>query len=118
MKPGEYILAGGDITANAGRSTVSVRVSNTGDRPVQVGSHAHFFEVNRGLSFPRKEAYGRHLNIPAGTSVRFEPGGTAEVELVDYGGRRAVYGFSGLVNGPLDEKKEEAMRRAEEGGFA
>ena len=117
MKPGEYILADGDIEANAGRNTASVRVSNKGDRPVQVGSHAHFFEVNKGLSFDRKEAYGRHLNIPAGTSVRFEPGDTKEVELVDYAGRRAVYGFSGLVNGPLDGNMEEALRRAKEGGF-
>lgn len=118
MEPGEYILAGGDIEANAGRATARVRVSNTGDRPVQVGSHAHFFEVNRALSFSRREAYGRRLNIPAGTSVRFEPGDTREVELVDYGGRRAVYGFSGLVNGPLDGSIDEALRRASEGGFA
>lgn len=118
LRPGEYILAAGDIEANAGKSSVSVRVSNTGDRPVQVGSHAHFFEVNRALSFPRAEAYGRRLNIPSGTSVRFEPGDTREVELVDYGGRRAVYGFSGLVNGPLDGGRDEAMRRAREGGFA
>lgn len=118
MRPGEYMLADGDILANAERDAVSVRVANSGDRPIQVGSHAHFFEVNKALSFSRKEAYGRHLNIPSGTSVRFEPGDIKEVELVDYGGRRAVYGFSGLVNGPLDGNEEGALRRAKEAGFA
>lgn len=118
MRPGEYILASGDIEANAGRASVQVSVSNAGDRPVQVGSHAHFFEVNRALSFPREKAYGRRLNIPSGTSVRFEPGDTKTVELVDYGGRRVVHGFSGLVGGSLEENRQDAARRAAEAGFS
>ena len=117
MIPGEYLLGDGDIAANEGRPTATVRVANTGDRPVQVGSHAHFFEVNKALSFPRAEAYGFHLNIPAGTSVRFEPGDERDVELVGYGGRRIVHGFSGLVRGPLDERRDAAMRAAREGRF-
>ncbi len=118
MEPGEYIIAGGDIQANPDRPTVSLRVTNTGDRPVQVGSHAHFFEVNRALSFPREEAYGFRLNIPAGTSVRFEPGDSRGVELVAYAGKRIVFGFSGLVNGPLDERRQDALKAAAERGFA
>jgi len=117
MKPGEYMISQGDIQANAGRATVSIQVTNTGDRPVQVGSHAHFFEVNRALSFERRQAYGFRLNIPAGTSVRFEPGDSRRVELTEYGGRRIVFGFSGLVNGSLDDKKDDALRKAQEGGF-
>ena len=117
MEPGEYLISDEPIEANAGRATVSVRVSNTGDRPVQVGSHAHFFEVNRALSFDRGTAYGYRLNIPAGTSVRFEPGDSKTVELVEYGGERVVFGFSGLVNGPLDGRREDAMRLARERGF-
>ncbi len=117
MRPGQYFIADGEILANEGRKTVSIRVTNTGDRPVQVGSHAHFFEVNRALSFPRDQAYGFHLNIPAGTSARFEPGDSREVELAEYGGRRIVFGFSGLVGGQLDEKREQAMQKARDGGF-
>lgn len=117
MIPGEYFLGDGDIAANEGRPTATVRVANTGDRPVQVGSHAHFFEVNKALSFPRADAYGFHLNIPAGTSVRFEPGDERDVELVGYGGHRTVHGFSGLVRGPLDERRDAAMRAAREGRF-
>lgn len=117
MIPGEYFLGDGDVAANEGRRAVAVLVANTGDRPVQVGSHAHFFEANKALSFPRAEAYGFHLNIPAGTSVRFEPGDEREVELVEYGGRRIVHGFNGLVNGPLAERRDEALRRAREGRF-
>lgn len=115
--PGEYIIAGGDIVLNRDRDTVSVQVTNTGDRPVQVGSHAHFFEANRALSFDRQRAYGFHLNIPAGTSVRFEPGDSRTVSLVAYGGERTVYGFGGLVNGPLDQKRDEALRLAAERGY-
>ena len=117
MKPGEYIISEGDITANAGKSTISIQVTNTGDRPVQVGSHTHFFEVNKALSFPREKAYGFHLNIPAGTSIRFEPGDSRQVELTEYGGKKIVFGFSGLVNGPLDEKKSQALSLAKERGF-
>ena len=117
MKPGEYIISEGDITANHGKSTISIQVTNTGDRPVQVGSHTHFFEVNKALSFPREKAYGFHLNIPAGTSIRFEPGDSRQVELTEYGGKKIVFGFSGLVNGPLDEKKSQALSLAKERGF-
>jgi len=116
MRPGEYMISQGDIQANAGRDTVSIQVPNTGDRPVQVGPHAHFFAVNRALSFERRQAYGFRLNIPAGTSVRFEPGDSRRVELTEYGGRRIVFGVSGLVNGSLDDKKDDALRTRQEGG--
>lgn len=117
MIPGEYFLSDEPVIANKGRKTVAVTVSNTGDRPVQVGSHAHFFEVNKALLFPRIKAYGYHLNIPAGTSVRFEPGETKQVELVEYGGKKIVYGFSGLVNGKLVSKKASALAKAKKRGF-
>ena len=107
MIPGEYFLSDAPIEINAGRPTRRLEVSNTGDRPVQVGSHCHFFETNRCLSFDRAAAYGMRLNIAAGTAVRFEPGDTREVELVAIGGRREVYGLNGLVNGALDD---EAVR--------
>ena len=92
-------------------------MTNTGDRPVQVGSHTHFFEINKALSFPREKAYGFHLNIPSGTSIRFEPGDSRTVELTEYGGNRIVFGFSGLVNGRLDEKRQDALNLAKERGF-
>ncbi|MCY4491800.1 MAG: urease subunit beta [Thaumarchaeota archaeon] len=117
MKPGEYIISDKEITANAGKSTITLDVTNTGDRPVQVGSHTHFFEVNKALSFPREKAYGFHLNIPSGTSIRFEPGDSRTVELTEYGGNRIVFGFSGLVNGKLDEKRQDALNLAKERGF-
>lgn len=117
MIPGEYFISDEPITANIGKSIISISVRNTGDRPIQVGSHTHFFEVNKALEFPRKQSYGNHLNIPAGTSVRFEPGETREVELTEFGGKKIVYGFSGLVNGSLDEKQEEAFKKAIEKGF-
>ena len=117
MKPGEYIISDEEIIANSGRNTVTLQVTNTGDRPIQVGSHTHFFEVNKALSFPREKAYGFHLNVPAGTSIRFEPGDSREVELTEYGGKKIVFGFSGLVNGPLDEKKSEALQKAKDRGF-
>jgi urease subunit beta len=117
MIPGEYFLSDESVIANKGRRTMTVRVSNTGDRPVQVGSHAHFFEVNKALMFPRAKAYGYHLNIPAGTSVRFEPGETRQVELTEYGGKKIVYGFSGLVNGRLASKKASALGKARKRGF-
>lgn len=116
-KPGEYIICKGHITANPNRKTVSVHVTNTGDRPIQVGSHTHFFEANRALLFARSKAYGFHLNIPAGTSTRFEPGDSRTVDLVEYGGSRTVYGFGGLVNGQLDEKRDDAFRLAKERGY-
>ena len=117
MIPGEYLPSNESIIANVGKSTTTVSVRNTGDRPIQVGSHTHFFEVNKALEFQRKQSYGCHLNIPAGTSVRFEPGDTKEIELTEFGGKKIVYGFSGLVNGNLDEKKEEAFKKAIEKGF-
>jgi urease subunit beta len=117
MIPGEYFLSDEPIIANRGRKTVNITVSNTGDRPVQVGSHAHFFEVNKALLFPRAKAYGYHLNIPAGTSVRFEPGETRQVELAEYGGKKIVYGFSGLVNGRLAGKRKSALAQAKKRGF-
>jgi urease subunit beta len=116
--PGEYFISDRPVMANKGRKTVTVRVSNTGNRPVQIGSHAHFFEVNRALSFPREKAYGFHLNIPAGTSLRFEPGDTREVELVEYAGKKIVYGFNGLVNGKLSLKKKQALVKARARGFS
>jgi urease subunit beta len=99
--PGEYIVQTGDLELNAGRVPVRLRVSNTGDRPVQVGSHTHFFEVNPALRFERPQAYGCRLDIPAGTSLRFEPGEEREVSVIPLAGRRAVYGMNALVNGPL-----------------
>jgi urease subunit beta len=104
MKPGEYFLTNGDIQANTGRQTISLLVKNTGDRPVQVGSHFHFYEVNSALHFDRKKAYGKRLNIPAGTASRFEPGEEKEVALVDFAGARIVHGHNGLVNGALQTK--------------
>ncbi len=101
MIPGEYFLRSEPVEANAGRATARVAVTNCGDRPIQVGSHCHFFEVNRALDFDRGIAYGMRLNIAAGTAVRFEPGDTREVDLVALGGARTVYGINGLVNGKL-----------------
>jgi urease beta subunit len=101
MHPGEYFLADGEIELNAGRAVARVVVRNTGDRPIQVGSHYHFFEVNPGLEFDRATARGMRLDIAAGTAIRFEPGEEKEVPLVAYGGNRVVYGHNGKVNGPL-----------------
>jgi urease beta subunit len=101
--PGEYLLAPEPIEINAGRPTVRIEVANRGDRPVQVGSHFHFFEVNRALEFDRAAARGMRLNIAAGTAVRFEPGDAKQVELVAIGGTREVYGLNGLINGRLEE---------------
>ena len=111
MKPGEYLLdeARGDIQANVGRATVKLLVKQVGDRPIQVGSHFHFFEVNRALVFDRPLAYGMRLNIAAGTAVRFEPGEAKEVSLVAFAGERILLGHNGLVAGALDD---EATRRA------
>jgi urease subunit beta len=101
MIPGEYLLAEGDIAINAGRATVAVLVANSGDRPIQVGSHFHFFEVNTALLFERASALGMRLDIAAGTAVRFEPGQQRTVQLVALAGARMVYGFNGLVMGAL-----------------
>jgi urease subunit beta len=102
MIPGEIIAAAGEIELNAGRSTLKLTIANTGDRPIQVGSHYHFFETNSALDFDRAASKGYRLNIPAGTAVRFEPGQTREVELVEYAGKREVYGFQAKIMGKLD----------------
>ena len=99
MIPGEYLLADGDVVANADRETVELSVTNTGDRPIQVGSHFHFFEVNRALAFDRARAFGMRLNVPAGTAVRFEPGDEKRVTLVALAGTRQVFGLNGLTEG-------------------
>jgi urease subunit beta len=102
MIPGEVRVADGDLVLNSDRTTIRLRVDNTGDRPIQVGSHYHFYETNPALRFDREAARGFRLNIPAGTAVRFEPGQGRDVELVAYAGARVVYGFNGRVMGPLD----------------
>jgi urease beta subunit len=101
--PGEYLLKDGVLDLNAGHPGVSLRVENSGDRPIQVGSHTHFFEVNQALHFDRDAAYGRRLDVPAGTSLRFEPGESRYVTLIPLGGLRIAYGMNALVNGPLSE---------------
>jgi urease beta subunit len=118
MIPGEYVLRDEAIELNAGLARVRIRVDNHGDRPIQVGSHTHFFEVNRYLRFDRAKAYGHRLDIPAGTALRFEPGEGREVDLVPFGGKRVAFGMSGLVNGPLESSREEAIQRATARGFA
>lgn len=114
-----YQHTGDDIEINAGRESVTLKVTNTGDRPVQIGSHFHFFEINRAVRFEREKAWGMHLDIPAGTGVRFEPGETKQVTLVAYAGGRHVVGFNGLVDGGLDapQTKIDAMKRLEEKQF-
>ncbi len=101
MKPGEIITQAGELALNVGRETMTIVVSNTADRPIQVGSHYHFYETNAALAFDRELTRGRRLNIPAGTAVRFEPGQEREVELVDYAGDKKIYGFNAKVMGPL-----------------
>lgn len=103
MIPGEIELGEGDIEINQGLDGITLRVTNTGDRPIQVGSHYHFFEANPALQFDREKAYGHRIDIPASTSVRFEPGQVQSVRLVPYRGERVVYGFRGYVNGRLDD---------------
>ncbi|NDB90441.1 MAG: urease subunit beta [Thaumarchaeota archaeon] len=117
MIPGEYFISDKPIVANQDKKTITIQVKNTGDRPIQVGSHTHFFEANKALEFPRSDAYGFRLNIPSGTSVRFEPGEVKKIELTEYGGRKIVWGFSGLVNGKLDEKRSDAIQKAKKLGF-
>jgi urease subunit gamma/beta len=117
-EPGELVAAEGEIELSPGRDTVSLVVANTGDRPVQVGSHFHFFEVNRALEFDRARAFGMHLDIPSGTAVRFEPGDEREVDLVAFGGERVVHGLNGLTSGPTaDGSRAAALERAREQGF-
>ena len=116
--PGEFLVEDGDIALNEGTKSVSFAVYNTGDRPVQVGSHFHFFEVNKALDFDRKAAYGMRLDIPAGTAVRFEPGEKKTVSLIPIGGNRIGYGLNGLVNGKMDDEnvKQAAFKKAAELG--
>ena len=118
MIPGEYFLETDPIEINKGRETRRLTVSNRGDRPIQVGSHCHFFEVNRWLAFDRSHAYGMRLNIAAGTAVRFEPGDSREVELVAIGGKRIVHGLNALTQGSLDDPavRTRAHRSAEDFG--
>jgi urease beta subunit len=119
MVPGEYLFDGPAIELNAGRPTLSLSVNNTGDRPVQVGSHYHFFEVNKALVFDREAAYGMRLDLPSGTAVRFEPGEVKTVQLVPLGGQRRAYGGSALVMGALDDPtvKQQSLQRMNAGGF-
>lgn len=117
--PGEVLFAAGDIEAFKNRATKDVTVKNTADRPIQVGSHCHFFEVNRGLVFDRQQAFGFKLCIPAGTAARFEPGEEKQVTLVALAGKRAVHGINGLTDGSLDDAqiRSQALARATERGF-
>jgi len=117
--PGEYILSSEPVICNDNRKTVTLTVNNTGDRPCQIGSHTHFFEVNKALEFPREKAFGYRLNIPAGTSIRFEPGDSKEVELCELGGARIVYGFNGLTMGGIRStvSKNVALDKARRLGF-
>src|SRR5947209_8661928 len=119
MIPGEYLYADGTLELNASRRTCMLEVNNTGDRPVQVGSHYHFFEVNRAMVFDREAAYGMRLDLPAGTAVRFEPGEIKTVQLVALGGERKAYGGSGLVMGPLDDEavRQRSLARMRQEGF-
>jgi urease subunit beta len=117
MIPGEIFTDDEAIMLNAGRKTEKLRVANTGDRPVQVGSHTHFFEVNKELKFEREKTYGFRLNIPAGTALRFEPGEAREVEVVELGGKQKVYGMNAMVNGRLSSKRLSALSKAKKTGY-
>lgn len=118
MIPGEVFYSGNEIILNDNRRTLNIKVKNTGDRPVQVGSHFHFFEVNKLLSFDRAEAYGMKLDIPSGTSVRFEPGEEKEVQLVELGGKKRVFGLNELTQGQATEStKAAALNKAHLKGF-
>ncbi|MBM2809495.1 MAG: ureB [Chloroflexi bacterium] len=117
MTPGELLTEEAPIVINAGHETTEIDVRNSGDRPIQVGSHFHFFESNRALEFQRASAYGKRLDIPAGTAVRFEPGESKRVTLIPLGGRRVVRGLNGLTDGPIDDEPRESLERAALGGF-
>ena len=118
MKIGEIIPMDREITLNEGKPVVTIKVANTGDRPIQVGSHFHFFEVNRYLKFDREKAYGFHLDIPSGTSVRFEPGEEKEVQLTEMGGRQRVFGLNDLTRAQAtDDTKAASMETAKLKGF-
>jgi len=113
MIPGELLIADGEIELNADRATVTLSVANMGDRPIQVGSHFHFYEVNAALEFDRDQAHGMRLDIPAGTAVRFEPGDEKSVNLVALAGSREVYGLNNKIDGPLDSKKKDSKKKSE-----
>ena len=119
MVPGEYLIDGPDLELNAGLTVVTLSVNNTGDRPVQIGAHYHFFETNRALVFDRVKAYGMRLDLPSGTSARFEPGEVKEIRLIPYGGRRKIFGFNGLVMGHLDDPytRQSSLKRCLDGGY-
>ena len=117
LTPGEVRPGDGTVTINEGRETATVDVANTGDRPVQVGSHVHFFEANAALEFDRRAAFGKRLNAPAGTATRFEPGDRTTVELVAIGGKGRAVGMNDLVDGSVADGVDEAVRRAREAGF-
>jgi urease subunit gamma/beta len=108
IQPGEYLISSGEIVLNEDKEVTTIQVINKGDRPVQIGSHYHFFEVNKELDFDRMQAYGKRLDIPAGTSVRFEPGSSKEINLIDFSGKRYMSGFNGLVEGFLDDENVKA----------
>ena len=118
MIPGEYLLGEGDIEANVGRRTLQLTVANSGDRPIQVGSHFHFFEANKALRFDRGRSFGMRLNVPAGTAVRFEPGDEKVVTLVELAGAREVYGLNALADGKVDDsRRDAAVKKAAQAGF-
>lgn len=119
LHPGEFIVEKGTVKLNEGAESIELTVSNTGDRPIQTGSHFHFFEVNKALEFDRKAAYGMRLDIPAGTAVRFEPGEKKTIRLIPIGGDRIGYGLNGLVNGKMDDEniKQAAFEKAKKLGF-
>jgi len=119
VMPGEIITADGEIELNAGRRKVTLKATNTGDRPIQVGSHYHFFEVNKALDFDREKSFGMHLDIPAGTAVRFEPGEAKEVTLAEFGGTGEIFGLNSLTNGSTrsESRKANALRKAKEQGY-
>lgn len=119
MIPGEYILQKEDIVCNSKRTTIRISIKNTGDRPIQVGSHFHFFEVNGMLEFERARSFGMRLNIPAGTAIRFEPGESKEVFLTTIGGKKKIHGFNNLTEGVVTDPglKATALQRAKKGGF-
>jgi urease subunit beta len=119
MIPGEYFFDGPEIELNAGRPVVILRVNNRGDRPIQVGAHYHFFETNRELVFDREKAHGMRLDLPSGSSARFEPGDVKDVQLIPYAGRRKVFGFNGLVMGRLDDPytRQTSLKRYKDQGY-
>ncbi|WP_333862223.1 urease subunit beta [Sphingobacterium sp.] len=119
MIPGEFFISDGYVICNEGREVTTISVTNTGDRPIQVGSHFHFFEVNKMMEFDREKAFGKRLNIIASTAVRFEPGESKEVELVPYAGARKIYGHNDLANGDTETEvaKANAMKKVKEQGF-